>query len=336
LRAWFLIVVIAMSLIATRVRASEPARIAIVHELSADERAIGRLRAELSTLGLEVVDVTLALNEGATAFDDAARRVNAFAAVHVIPGKGGVEVWIADRATGKTLFREHVIGPGEEFDDVVALKAGELLRASLAELGLSPKGEQAVPAPRPMAPAAPLPLERRADAAWLFLELGPAVAMSPGGVDATAHGFVGLRWRASRFFGLDGFASIPVTAATVAAPEGSADVRPWLLGLDVAVWFFDPQAAWQVAGAAGLGVAHLAIAGSPTPPLLGRRDTTTVAFPFTRFSVDRSLGARFRIGLHGFVGIAAPRPTLRFDEREVADWGQPVVVSTLVLGIALD
>src|SRR5512134_2332583 len=99
-----------MNLVVGLAHAGESSRIAIVHELSADERAIARLRAELATLGFEVVDVTLAAHEGASALDDAARRVNAFAAVHVVPSKGGVEVWVADSATGKTLRREQVIG----------------------------------------------------------------------------------------------------------------------------------------------------------------------------------------------------------------------------------
>jgi hypothetical protein len=335
LRAWFFAVVIAMVLIAPDARAAEPARIAVVHELSADARAIGRLRDELSTLGLEVVDVTLAPTEGATALDDAARRVGAFAAVHVVPAKGGVEVWIADQTSGKTLFRELVVAPGETFDDVAALKAVELLRASLAELGFSLKPREEVRPTQPVTPTPP-PTPTPPEPARLFLELGPALAMSPGGVGATGHAFVGLRWRAFTAFGIDVFSALPITAARVAAAEGSAEVRPWLFGLDGAVWFFDPNADWQVAAAGGIGLAYLAIQGDPTPPLMGRSDATTIALPFARFSLDRRLGERFRLGFQALVGVAAPRPAVQFDGREVADWGRPLVLSTLELGIALD
>ncbi len=326
--------VIAVILIATSAYATEPARIAIVHELSADERAIGRLRAELSTLGYEVVDVTLTPTEGATALDDAARRVNAFAAVHVVPAKGGVEVWIADPISRQTLFRELVMRPGETFDDVAALKAVELLRASLAELGLSLKKREDA---RPMQPTpAEPPPQKPIEPARVYLELGPALAFSPGEVGATGHAFVGLRWRMSTTLGLDVFSALPVAAASVSAAEGSAGVRPWIFGLDGAVWFFDPAADWQVAAAGGFGIAHLAIEGKPAPPLLGQSDAITVALPFARLSVERNLGARFRLGLQALVGIAAPRPAIQFDGREVADWGRPLVLSTVDLGIALD
>jgi hypothetical protein len=336
LRAFFLVVLLAMSLVATRAHASGPERIAVVHERAADERAVGRLRAELSTLGYEVVDVTLAPNEGATALDDAARRVNAFAAVHIVPNKGGVEVWIADGATGKTLFRELVIGSGEAFDDVVALKAAELLRASLAELGLSPKPKPTPPPTSTEKPAARPPPEMPEEPPRAYFELGPGVLLSPGGVGANVVGLVGARFRFHTVLGLDAFVALPITPATVSASEGSADVRPWLFGLDLAAWLFDPRSVWQVSGAAGIGVAHLVIEGDPTPPLLGQRETSTVALPFGRVSVERGFGTRFRLGLHGFVGVAAPEHVIRFDGREVATWGRPVVLSTFDFAIALD
>jgi hypothetical protein len=62
----------------------------------------------------------------------------------------------------------------------------------------------------------------------------------------------------------------------------------------------------------------------------------TVALPCARLSVERSLGARFRVGLQGLVGIAAPRPSIQFDHREIADWGRPLFLLTFDLGIALD
>jgi hypothetical protein len=332
LRALFLFLLFAMSLVARPVFAREASRIAIVHELSADERAIGRLRAELSTLGFEVVDVTLAANEGATALDDAARRVNAFAAVHVVPSKGGVEVWIADGATGKTLSRERVIGPGEPFDDVAALQAAELLRARLAELGLAPKRAKTESSTQVEHP----PPKPREDVSRLVLQIGPAIGLSPGGLGPTVHGLVGLRWRTWTTVGFDAFAVLPISAARVSAPEGSADVRPSLAGLSVAAWLLDPISPWQVTAAGGLALAHLSIAADPVPPFLGRSEQNTAAMPFVRLSAARVMGARFRLGLDMFAGVATPRPIIRFDGREVAHWGQPLFLSVLTLGVALD
>ncbi len=329
----FLAVFLAMSLVAGLAHAGEPSRIAIVHELSAEERAIARLRAELSTLGFEVVDVTLAANEGASALDDAARRVNAFAAVHVVPSRGGVEVWVADSATGKTLRREQIIGPGEPFDDVVALQAAERLRAHLAELGLAPKR---VEPQQPTRAPSPAPAKPRADIARLFLEAGPGAGLSPGGLGVTGHAFVGLRWRTSRTVGFDAFVALPITAATVSAKEGSADVRPSLGGVDVAAWLLDPGGPWQIAAAGGIALAHLSIAADPVPPYLGQDEQNFAAMPFARLSVARAMGPRFRVGLDALVGVATPRPVIQFAGREVAHWGQPLFLSVLDLAVALD
>jgi hypothetical protein len=327
-----LAVLLATSLVAGAARAATTPRIAVVHELSADERAVGRLRAELSTLGFEVVDVTLAPNEGATALDDAARRVNAFAAIHVVPSQGGVEVWIADSSTGKTLRRELVIGPGDPFDDVVALRAAEILRARLAELGLAPKRSEAKQA----FDTTPSPPKAKSEARSFFLELGPGAALSPGGLEATVHGFVGVRWRTWTTVGFDVFVAFPITAATISEPEGSASVRPSLGGIDIAAWFFDATAAWQATAGAGISLANLAIEADPVPPLLGRSERSTMAMPFGRLSLARAIGPRFRVGLDAFLGVTLSRAVIRFDDREVAHWGQPLFLSAVSLGVALD
>ncbi len=60
------------------------------------------------------------------------------------PSERGVEIWIADRVTGKTVLREMADDGGTpDRDAALALRAVELLRASLLEVGLPapPPGE---------------------------------------------------------------------------------------------------------------------------------------------------------------------------------------------------
>jgi hypothetical protein len=328
--------VLGLSLLAARAQADELPRIAVVHAASAADGVTGRLRDELSTLGLSVVDVTLGPEEGATSLDDAARRVDAFAAVQVVPAKGGVEVWIADRVTGKTLLRELVVAPGAALDDVVALQAVELLRASLAELGFSkkPAGDvRSTPAVTRSAPSLPPP---RRETRKFWLQVGPALAISPGGLSASGHALIGFRWRAAKQVGADAWGLLPVLSASVSGPEGTADVSPLLFGADVAIWFLEPEADFQVSGAGGVALARLGIDGHAVPPLASRAETSIAPVPFARVSLERRLGSRLGLELDGFVGVAAPRPVLRFNGREVADWGRPLVIGTICFDAAFD
>lgn len=317
-------------------RAEEAPRIAVIHDTAADQRTIVRLRAELSTLGLRVVEVRLAPNEGASSLDDAARRVDAFAAVRVVPAGSGVEVWVADRVTGKTLLRELVVGPGDAADDVVALQAVELLRASLAELGLSAKQHGDVrpsPAVRRIAPVGP---QQSAAGGRLLIQLGPAIAVSPGGFGITGHGFVGVRFRAGRTFGLDAWTLLPIKSSSVDESEGSASLSPLMVGIGAALWLFEPGKEWQLAGSAGVAAVALGIDGRARPPRTGRSDPLTVALPFGRLSLSRSLGPRFGLGVDALAGVAVPEPLVRFDGRRVADWGRPMMAATLSFEAALD
>lgn len=340
-RAWVTAVTLCLGLAAADVRGEQPSRIALVHEQAADARAIGRLKAELLALGLQVIDVPRGADATATPLDDTARRVDAFAAVHVVPDRGGVEVWVGDREGGRTLVHERVIGPGGVFDDVLALQAAEIVRATLVDLGLGPKPEVASPEPasaptraEPPPPPSPPPVprvERR-----LVLELGPGVSPGRGGLGPAIHGFVGGRFRPAALLGVDVWGLLSVAPANVEAPGGSADVRPSLVGIGAAIWPFDPGSDFQLAGGGGVALAYLSIDGTAEPPLLARKDSMTVALPFLRLSFGGWLASRVGVGASAFAGIAMPRPAIRFDAREVAEWGRPVIVGVLTCDVALD
>jgi hypothetical protein len=102
------------------------------------------------------------------------------------------------------------------------------------------------------------------------------------------------------------------------------------------VWFLEPDADFQVSGAGGVALARLGIDGHAVPPLASRGDTSIAALPFARVSVGRRLGSRLGLELDGFVGVATPRPVLRFNGREVAEWGRPLVVGSVCFDAAFD
>ncbi|HEX2678129.1 MAG TPA: hypothetical protein VHM19_15850, partial [Polyangiales bacterium] len=136
-------------LVAGRARAEAPATGTIL--LVVDERAVAlatRVAAELQTLGFSVA--TQARPPNPSELTQAARDAGAFAAIGIGPtASGSVEITVLDRVTGKTLRRELL---GQSLSDpttreLVALRAAELLRASLMEIEAPhpPRGE--LPAP---------------------------------------------------------------------------------------------------------------------------------------------------------------------------------------------
>src|SRR5688572_12877487 len=148
-RSWRTVLWIAMAMAVARVAAADPsALIAVVRDPETDERTLTRLRSELDALGLRVVEVSASPGDRSPrSLERSAREVGAFAALRIVPWERGIEVWIADRITGKTVLRELVVAPGEATEDVVALRAVELLRASLLELELPHEQSGDVPPP---------------------------------------------------------------------------------------------------------------------------------------------------------------------------------------------
>ena len=107
-------------------------RVLIVIDESDDPFA-ERIKAEVSALGLEVVSVEpWRTGEAVESLDAAGRANQAAAAIRMIASRKGVEVWMANQPTGRSLMRQLVVDerpvPNE---GLVALQTAELLRTTL-------------------------------------------------------------------------------------------------------------------------------------------------------------------------------------------------------------
>jgi hypothetical protein len=329
-------VICALTLLSRRAQA-EQARIALVRDPGADQRIMSRLRAELDGLGLEVVDVT-ANSDSPSALDDAARAVGAFAAVRLVPSVQGAEVWVADRVTGKTLLREVVVGPHQAADEVVAIRTVELLRVSLLELKMperragevapTPQVHQLVP-PVAATPAPPPSLAREPSGQGLWLRFGPAVATSPGGIGATAHGLVGVRWSTPSAFDWDAFALAPTVPVTVQHVSGSASILVGMLGTGIDVRLTESD--WRTRVGAGAALIAMTMIGSAEPQYGARTETVLSGAPLLRFGIQRRLASKLFLGADVFGGVAMPRPVVVFAGQPVASWGRPFAAAALTL-----
>src|SRR5580692_11462507 len=129
-----------------RVRAESGAALVAIVTSEPNSSLTRRVRAELQGLGVDVI-VIKPPDEGSPSrapLEQAARSVGAVAAVRLIASsEGKVEVWVADRVTGKAVVRELDAPAGGTSDAAVAIGSVELLRASLMELhsGEPPHGD---------------------------------------------------------------------------------------------------------------------------------------------------------------------------------------------------
>ncbi len=297
-----------------------------------------RLRAELEALGFRVIVLPGSEHPPSReALEAAARDAGAVAAVRIVPSQKGVEVWVADRATGKTVLREVVAAqPGSAAGtSTIAVRAVELLRASLMEVesATPPPGEvtvtptvraAALPRARDEAPAPPPPPPRPLG---ISVQLGPAVALAAGGVDPTLHMLIDLRWVPGQWLGVDVCGLVPTSPARIETAEGTSLVTLALLGagahIALAPLLGDRSAEprWTPTLGAGVAAAWLQLEGVANPPYAGREEDVGMVAPYVRAGLGVTALPHLRVRVDLMGGATAPRPVIRHGTNETAAWG---------------
>ncbi|HEX4335839.1 MAG TPA: hypothetical protein VH062_07995 [Polyangiaceae bacterium] len=133
---------------------AEPSRsrVALVRTASSDKllrEATTRLRAELGDAGFDVVEVDSAPGDARDEVERAAEG-GSFATVSMNRAGTGAaaDIWISDHVTGKTVVRRLQVTAAPNAAAVLAIRALELLRASLLEVA-EPEPVESAPAPAP-------------------------------------------------------------------------------------------------------------------------------------------------------------------------------------------
>jgi hypothetical protein len=296
----------------------------------------GRLVAELTAIGFRTV--ILAPGEATASrasLELAARRAGAIAAIRAVPSERGVEVWIADRVTGKTVLREMESEGGRDRDGALALRVVELLRASVLEITLpaAPRGE--VPPPPAIREKLAIPPPTSAPppkVPALRLSLAPAALLSPGGVGAGASLDIGLAWMPSEHFGLSAFAAIPLTAARFEGAVGGVDLRVFVAGGGVRFLFTSGASRW--APTLDLGLAGLSIksAGARADGSRSATDSAAAPTPFARLGLAFAITSVLRARADVLTGAIVQGVSVHFAGEEVARWGRPFAM----LGAGID
>jgi hypothetical protein len=338
------IAIVAAALVTmSRARADEhpDATPALVVILSPSHDAFGRrVAAELESLGLraEILDPG---DEPASraSLETSARRAGAVAAVRSVPSERGIEVWITDRITGKTVLRELPIGDdGPEDEGASALRTVELLRASLLEITLPDRAPGDIPPPsdlrtkmkldsRPATSKRPA-THPKAAPPTLRSSLSPALLLSPGGFSPAATLEVGVEWLASPHIGPFLFGGIPLSGSETVRDEGSADLDVALMGWGLRFAFATPASRWVPALDVGLAAVSLQTSGS-SERLVERSESVLVLAPISRAGLAVAVTPTLRIRADVLVGAVVQGVSVRFGGREVATWGAPFVMPAL-------
>jgi hypothetical protein len=291
--------------------------VALVSSSSSDRvlrEANTRLRAELLDAGFEVIEVDRAPGDPRSEVEDAARDTMSFATVAM--NRAGnhafADVWISDHVTGKTVVRRLEVGAGPNATAILAIRALELLRASLLEVAA-----KASPSDPPMsapndvvkwvAPALP-PAPASALLRGSALSVGAVALDGLRGIGLAIGPTVSFSYGSGTWFARATLAG-PLVGPELSAGGGRATIRQEFAALAIG-WASEPKPlgvqAWV--GAGGL---DLHTDGSATAPNRG------ISGGVQSFLWTAGLGGLARIG---------PRVALTADLAAVSLDPRPIVV----------
>jgi hypothetical protein len=320
-----------------------------------------RVQGELKAAGFHVV---LLPSDRATAAADVETAgselspLGAFA-IFAHPEAGGAvaEIWVSDRLRQKTVIQRASLTEADHDreSEILAVRAVELLRASLAEFWLQPKPSAPAPPtlpeePRPAQPAKPAESPRasenpRAAPVTSSLSRGPAFAAGIG-VGVGVGMLQGFRdsapvWVPAALvsYGWENGLSVGVAfhglgpAATLDASAGTAKVEEQIATADVVkTWW--PR--WPVVPfvCAGLGVQHVRVSGSATTPYAGETadDWAVLTDAGLGAAVSIRGGVSFVVQTRGLV--AWPPTVVRIAQDSAGFFGAPsLLVDAGILGV---
>jgi hypothetical protein len=308
--------------------------------------ALNRIEGELTAEGFDVVvvDAPIGLQPGgpeargagpATAADR-----DAVASIELVVDtrERAVELRVIDRVTSKTVIRRTVIEApdGSHFAQVLAVRAVELLRASLVELLILSQ-----PPPSEVPPAAVRVVAERAQTwvarsirpkrqATFGFDAGTAVLAGFGGIGPALLGVLRVRRTLGRSFQLRATVAGLGTQPTVVAPSGSATVAQQLGLLEVLVTPWADRGVHPVASL-GAGPLYIAVDGQAAWPYAPERSSGWSVALDSGIGAEMRLSDHFDISLEAHAFVTQPEQVTRFVGQSQARLGEPSLLGTLTV-----
>jgi hypothetical protein len=313
-----------------------PLRVLIVVDESDDPFA-ERIKAEVSALGLEVMAIEpWRTGESVESLDAAGRANQAAAAIRMIASRKGVEIWMANQPTGRSLMRQLVVDerpvPNE---GLVALQTAELLRTTLLSRSEVPSTDK--PPPRnttgDVSEVAPPPPPHPLQPPSTSLQAAAGVVICPG-VDPGMQLWLTISHVVVGRFGLALDASLPLLPGTISGPEGSAKVDAWLGGATVFMRNDRPASRLYSIFAAGAAVIRLNATATANTPLEPNAGNTTAGAIYGRADGGFHATRWLSVGARAVAGIVPQGVPVRFAGNEAADWGRPFLAAMLLVDLS--
>ena len=294
---------------------------------------IDRIRAEVAGLGLAVL-----VRESAGPLEDEARAEHAVAAIRVLPSHNGVEVWMADETSGRSLLRQLIVDerPGGPDQGLIALQTAELLRTSLFPKQPNPSAQPAAPATPPATqPVASANVAAAAVPSRVTetgLQAGFGSLYSRGGAGPAMQGWVSLHQFWSQRLGVALNFSFPIVGSSISAIEGSSRVGTYLGGIEFLARS-QPQHSYYLNAGIAASVAWIVSHGQDArSPLKDASSSAMVGAAYLRAGAGWS-GSFYKIGVLGLAGGTLERVAIRFAGNDAASWGWPFVAAFLTAEI---
>ena len=312
--------------VATSTASPSSVRIVLVTNHS-DMAIVPLLRAEFEALGMQVELEDRGPNEIVPRdLNLVARRHQAVAAVRVLLAAGVVEVWIADRVTGKVVLRDVIEHSGAKVDEtLVALRAVELLRGSLMELDAphEPRGDV------PPSPALRALARSMDDGERYALGVAGAGMWSEGGSTAVPALSLAVTWRAWRWFACRAWGVTALVPATLSAAEGSAAFTLRWAEIDALAVTPPSMGPWRGSVGIGIGLQAVAMEGRPIEPYWGESKTLWSLAPTLSASVAYVVAAPVRVVLGAWATSMLRFSRVQFAGRDVGRYGALVAGGSL-------
>lgn len=305
-----------------------------------------RLRGELRAARFEMDVATISADAPRRAtVEEMAAREGTSAALGIFFGAGRVEMWATDASAGRTLMQNMRLDQGtpDRRAAIVAVKAVDLLKATLAEIwSAPPPSPEPEPLSEPVVVAPPPPpvavvieqpvddaAERSADRFSLsvgggWLQAGSVSGWTPVIAVSTALGSSGLAAR----FTLAAMGSTTDVNRTAA----SAKLTQQIALAELLLW----SRAWhrlRAALAVGVGAHHLSIEGQAAPGFLSGNQGSWSTATGAGASVALNLASNLMLALDARAVENWPATTVNINGAEIARVGRPIIWVALAAGV---
>ena len=302
--------------------------------------ALVRMHGELVSAGFDVeIKAATAGVDARASLEQAASGENVGAVVALLgdTSPGSVEVWVIDRVTGKSVVRRIPSQPeAGRAAEILAIRAIELLRASLLEIAMvGGKEPPIVPKPPPaeVTRFVESALDTRKTSRWA-IEVGGIGVASFDGVGPMLLPMLRLDLAVGRYVLMRvtaaGLGTRSHVESSLSSTEVSAEVTEQF-GLVEAGVRLRPRQRLQPFFSLGAGARHTSAEGRASFPYQGQTAAQWSFVADAGAGIRVSLRSRFEIALEVHAQLAQPYPTIRFGDSQAASTGRPDLLLCLTL-----